>query len=159
MRWPGIQELYGPALRKSKVFGPKGTAGVDAGDIEEEDKFAQGDKRWEELHQRVVEHVRTVISLSFRLSMATCTERPHHRALLHPNHLGTLSGAPRPVGGRDRGHAGQAGVEQNGLRQDRPAEQAGLVRAAQVDRADLERLELRRVEAHGALHLVCGGVG
>lgn len=55
MRWPGVQELYGPALRRTKVFGPAGTTGVD-GDVEEADEG--GEARWEELHSRVVEHVR-----------------------------------------------------------------------------------------------------
>lgn len=57
MRWPGIQELYGPQLRQTKVFGSKGTTGIDSYDIEEADEDSQGDKRWEELHLRVVEHV------------------------------------------------------------------------------------------------------
>lgn len=56
MRWPGIEELYGTHLRQTKVFGSKGVAGVQ-GDIDEEDKLAKGDVRWEELHMRVVEHV------------------------------------------------------------------------------------------------------
>lgn len=55
-RWPGIVTLYGAHLRATKVFGPDGTIGV-AGDIEDEEKGA-GDKRWEVLHDRVVEHVR-----------------------------------------------------------------------------------------------------
>lgn len=58
MRWPGIEELYGESLRQTKVFGPKGTVGVE-GDIEETDAVGdQGDKRWEVLHGRVIEHVR-----------------------------------------------------------------------------------------------------
>lgn len=58
MRWPGIQELYGPTLRKSKVFGPKSTPGI-AGDIEEDVEGISdaGEIRWQELHKRVVEHV------------------------------------------------------------------------------------------------------
>ncbi|KAM0788741.1 hypothetical protein ACM66B_002833 [Microbotryomycetes sp. NB124-2] len=61
MRWPGIKELYGDSLRQTKVFGPKGTAGV-AGDIEEADQDALGDERWQVLHDRVVEHNIRVIS-------------------------------------------------------------------------------------------------
>lgn len=57
MRWPAIQQLYGPDLRRTKVFGPKGTPAVDEGDVSEEDKLALGDKRWELLHVRVTEHV------------------------------------------------------------------------------------------------------
>lgn len=58
-RWPNIEELYGEALRKTKVFGPKGTSGVN-GDIEEEEKHAKGDERWKVLHDRIVEHVRSL---------------------------------------------------------------------------------------------------
>lgn len=39
MRWPGIEEIYGPTLRSTHVFG-KGQ-----------------EKRWEDLHTRVIEHV------------------------------------------------------------------------------------------------------
>lgn len=55
MRWPGIEAMYGEGLRQTKVFGPKGVPGI-AGDIEESDSL--GEKRWEVLHDRVVEHVR-----------------------------------------------------------------------------------------------------
>lgn len=54
--WDNIQGLYGEALRQTKVFGPKGTAGVE-GDIEEDAKHGKGDKRWQVLHDRIVEHV------------------------------------------------------------------------------------------------------
>ncbi|SCV70971.1 BQ2448_3733 [Microbotryum intermedium] len=59
MRWPGIEALYGASLRQTKVFGPAGVAGV-AGDIEEDSQHSQGDKRYEVLHDRIIEHVRTV---------------------------------------------------------------------------------------------------
>lgn len=54
--WNNIEGLYGEALRQTKVFGPVGTAGVD-GDIEEDAKHGKGDKRWQVLHDRIVEHV------------------------------------------------------------------------------------------------------
>ncbi|KAM0746422.1 hypothetical protein T439DRAFT_138478 [Meredithblackwellia eburnea MCA 4105] len=60
MRWPGIEGLYGASLRQTKVFGSKGTKGVQ-GDIEEE-SGDKGDKRWEVLHDRVIEHNIRVIS-------------------------------------------------------------------------------------------------
>jgi hypothetical protein len=41
MRWPGIEEIYGPHLRTTSVF--------------------QTDKRWQDLHTRVIEHVRTTM--------------------------------------------------------------------------------------------------
>ncbi|KAH9823925.1 PCI domain-containing protein [Melampsora americana] len=76
MRWPGIQELYGPTLRKSKIFGPKGTAGVP-GDIEEyvEAGGDPGETRWQELHKRVVEHnIRTVSKYYTRLTLLRLSE-------------------------------------------------------------------------------------
>ena len=43
MRWPGIETIYGPTLRTTTVF----VSGVEG----------EGDKRWEDLHTRVIEHV------------------------------------------------------------------------------------------------------
>lgn len=47
MRWPGIEGLYGTLLRETPVFG-QGKA---------------GEKRWEDLHMRVIEHVRNGVNL------------------------------------------------------------------------------------------------
>ena len=41
MRWPGIETIYGPSLRVTSVFGDT----------------AEGSKRWDDLHTRVIEHV------------------------------------------------------------------------------------------------------
>lgn len=50
MRWPGIEAIYGPTLRTTAVFGPGGEG--------------EGDKRWEDLHTRVIEHVsRPILAL------------------------------------------------------------------------------------------------
>ncbi|GAA5893378.1 uncharacterized protein JCM6883_007646 [Sporobolomyces salmoneus] len=69
-RWPNIEELYGEALKKTKVFGPKGTSGVN-GDIEEEEKHAKGDERWKVLHDRIVEHnIRVVATYYTRITLA-----------------------------------------------------------------------------------------
>lgn len=57
MRWPGIQELYGPSLKQTRVFGSKGTQSIDAGDIHEDDSDNRADKRWSDLRTRVIEHV------------------------------------------------------------------------------------------------------
>ncbi|GAA5894886.1 hypothetical protein JCM6882_008233, partial [Rhodosporidiobolus microsporus] len=68
-RWPNIQELYGDALRRTKVFGPKGVQGVQ-GDIEEEDKHAKGEERWKVLHDRIVEHnIRVVAGYYTRITL------------------------------------------------------------------------------------------
>jgi 26S proteasome regulatory subunit N5 len=63
MRWPGIESLYGESLRTTRVFGPKGVAGVQ-GDVEEDEP--RGEKRYEDLHARIVEHVRTPLRSSSR---------------------------------------------------------------------------------------------
>lgn len=42
MRWPGIESIYGPHLRKTSVF--------------------SSDKLWEDLHTRVIEHVSDFLS-------------------------------------------------------------------------------------------------
>ncbi|MBW0509753.1 hypothetical protein O181_049468 [Austropuccinia psidii MF-1] len=76
MRWPGIQELYGPVLRKSKVFGPKGSNGLE-GDIadDDDDEVDPGQMRWQELHKRVVEHnVRAISKYYTRLTVQRLSE-------------------------------------------------------------------------------------
>ena len=66
MRWPGIIDLYGSRLRQTRVFGEVGRAApavaADVGDLEEENEDAgvKGQKRWDDLHTRVLEHVRRV---------------------------------------------------------------------------------------------------
>ncbi|POY74029.1 hypothetical protein BMF94_2841 [Rhodotorula taiwanensis] len=68
--WNNIQGLYGEALRQTKVFGPQGTAGVE-GDIEEDAKHVKGDKRWQVLHDRIVEHnIRVVAGYYTRVTLA-----------------------------------------------------------------------------------------
>ncbi|CAE7080397.1 unnamed protein product [Rhizoctonia solani] len=49
MRWPGIEGLYGAQLRETSVF----------------DRTKDGDKRWEDLHMRVIEHNIRVISVYY----------------------------------------------------------------------------------------------
>ncbi|GAA94546.1 uncharacterized protein L969DRAFT_83888 [Mixia osmundae IAM 14324] len=74
MRWPGIQELYGPQLRQTKVFGPNGVKGV-TNDIDETIDAGQGDKRWEALHNRVIEHnIRTIAKYYTRITIARLAE-------------------------------------------------------------------------------------
>ncbi|KAG9301563.1 hypothetical protein G9A89_003198 [Geosiphon pyriformis] len=69
MRWPRIQELYGTALRQTPVF----TANDEA-----------GEKRWQELHKRVIEHnIRVVAKYYTRVRTKRLTE------LLDLNHQDT----------------------------------------------------------------------
>lgn len=89
MRWPAVQELYGPELRRTKVFGVKGTPAVDEGDIEEEDKLAKGDKRWETLHVRVTEHVSSFhrLQVDWEANLRGRSEHAHNRQILHQHHV------------------------------------------------------------------------
>ncbi|KDE09163.1 hypothetical protein MVLG_00876 [Microbotryum lychnidis-dioicae p1A1 Lamole] len=74
MRWPGIEGLYGASLRQTKVFGPTGVAGV-AGDIEEDSKHSQGDKRYEVLHDRIIEHnIRTLSKYYTRMTITRLSQ-------------------------------------------------------------------------------------
>ncbi|SGY27386.1 BQ5605_C008g05237 [Microbotryum silenes-dioicae] len=81
MRWPGIEGLYGASLRQTKVFGSTGVAGV-AGDIEEDSKHSQGDKRYEVLHDRIIEHVRSLDSIEAQHSTAQHSTAQHSTARL-----------------------------------------------------------------------------
>lgn len=79
MRWPGIEQLYGPTLRQSPVFASGSQLGKKTGAKATEKKTDElenpGQLRWEELHKRVIEHVGLVARkrLIFRIS-----------GLLHP---------------------------------------------------------------------------
>ncbi|KAI5454930.1 proteasome regulatory particle subunit [Naganishia albida] len=66
MRWPGVESLYGPTLRESDVFAPSsGAAGVEDA----------GTKRWENLHQRVIEHnIRVIASYYSQITLTRLTE-------------------------------------------------------------------------------------
>ncbi|KAJ9106080.1 hypothetical protein QFC21_001219 [Naganishia friedmannii] len=66
MRWPGVESLYGPVLRESDVFAPSsGAVGVEDA----------GNKRWENLHKRVIEHnIRVIASYYTQITLARLTE-------------------------------------------------------------------------------------
>ncbi|QRW11889.1 26S proteasome non-ATPase regulatory subunit 12 [Ceratobasidium sp. AG-Ba] len=58
MRWPGIEGLYGALLRETDVFG----------------STKAGEKRWEDLHMRVIEHNIRVVSVYYtRITLARLT--------------------------------------------------------------------------------------
>ncbi|TKY90793.1 hypothetical protein EX895_000791 [Sporisorium graminicola] len=60
MRWPGIETLYGPLLRKSPTFSAAPT----------KDSSKDGAHRWEQLHKRVVEHnIRVISSYYTRITL------------------------------------------------------------------------------------------
>ncbi|KAG8986813.1 hypothetical protein FRB94_002648 [Tulasnella sp. JGI-2019a] len=59
VRWPSIEGIYGPTLRQTPVF----LTGN-----------AEGDKRWEDLHTRVIEHNIRVIALYYtRITLSRLT--------------------------------------------------------------------------------------
>jgi len=69
-RWPNIEELYGEALKKTKVFGTSSSIGSVDGDIEELIEGGKGGKRWKVLHDRIVEHnIRTVALYYTRITL------------------------------------------------------------------------------------------
>ncbi|ODN95273.1 26S proteasome regulatory subunit N5 [Cryptococcus wingfieldii CBS 7118] len=58
MRWKGIEDIYGTTLRQSPIFASGSTLGKKI------------DKRWEELHKRVVEHnIRVVATYYSRITL------------------------------------------------------------------------------------------
>ncbi|KAL7423115.1 proteasome regulatory particle subunit [Cryptotrichosporon argae] len=79
MRWPGIQEIYGPTLRQSAVFSSNSTLGMKTGKEvgrEADDTPANpGDARWDQLHKRVIEHnIRVIASYYSRITLARLTD-------------------------------------------------------------------------------------
>jgi hypothetical protein len=63
MRWPGIEAIYGPFLRTTPVF--------------------SSDKRWEDLHTRVIEHVSALKDKCHCLSDFPPPECSHRGGILH----------------------------------------------------------------------------
>lgn len=82
MRWPGIENIYGPTLRSTDVFG------------------TGSEKHWEDLHIRVIEHVRIVSHPSFPslilISKSFRSEYSCRRAVLHSHHIEALDVVTRP---------------------------------------------------------------
>jgi hypothetical protein len=161
--WNNIEGLYGEALRQTKVFGPAGTAGVD-GDIEEDAKHGKGDKRWQVLHDRIVEHVsaglfvlrasfgsrrRYCVRLNARLTTFPPTEHPSRRRLLHADHALPTVDVPLPPDERDGAVPVAVGHVQDGVRQDRPTGGDRDVRATQDGRRGVERVEQRCRQVDG----------
>jgi len=56
MRWPGIVSIYGEFLRKTPVF--------------------SSEKRWEDLHTRVIEHVRSSLKITVDYYLTIPPEHP-----------------------------------------------------------------------------------
>ncbi|KAF8330428.1 PCI-domain-containing protein [Cantharellus anzutake] len=58
MRWPGIETIYGPSLRVTPIFGTS----------------SEGDKRWNDLHSRVIEHnIRVIAQYYTRIRLPRLT--------------------------------------------------------------------------------------
>ncbi|EST06501.1 Proteasome component (PCI) domain protein [Kalmanozyma brasiliensis GHG001] len=66
MRWPGIEELYGPLLRQSPTF----SSTENAAPAQEGKSPKDGAHRWDQLHKRVVEHnIRVISSYYTRITL------------------------------------------------------------------------------------------
>lgn len=90
MRWPAIESIYGPSLRQTRVFGSTGSGmpGVH-GDIDVDD--GKGARRWDDLHQRVVEHnIRTVARYYTRITLARLAQLLDLDSAATEDHLARL---------------------------------------------------------------------
>lgn len=70
MRWPGIEQIYGPHLKKTSVF--------------------SSNKLWEDLHTRVIEHVGEHVFYSNEIDV----EKLHRTSVSFPN---TTPASPSPA--------------------------------------------------------------
>lgn len=72
MRWPGIEELYGPLLKRSAVFSAASTAATASASTS---PVRDGAHRWEQLHKRVVEHnIRVISSYYTRITLVRLSQ-------------------------------------------------------------------------------------
>jgi 26S proteasome regulatory subunit N5 len=94
IRWSLIQQHYGRFLRQSKVFAPNDSQSV-LSDLEED--TPRGEKRWEDLHKRVTEHVRPLILRSPKPLSRVISEYPNHISLLHSLDLTSSIRTSRPT--------------------------------------------------------------
>ena len=77
MRWPGIQQIYGDFLKRTPVFS-----------IE---------KKWEDLHTRVIEHVRVFLTRSnFSVKLNAFLEYPGCISVLHSDNTDATNVSPWP---------------------------------------------------------------
>ncbi len=76
MRWPGIEQIYGPHLKKTSVF--------------------SSPKLWEDLHTRVIEHVGAYTVQMRKDDSDTLIEYPDCIPILHAYHAHATSLASRP---------------------------------------------------------------
>ena len=76
MRWPGIEAMYGTFLRKTPVF--------------------ESNKRWEDLHTRVIEHVRNFVESNPTSSHLCFPEHSCCCSILHSDHFSTSDITIRP---------------------------------------------------------------
>lgn len=94
MRWPGIETIYGEFLRKTSVF--------------------SSEKQWEDLHTRVIEHVR-----AFRVptSRPSCliVERPRRGTILHADNPPAVNLSARPEPKADGGDDSTAGRRRDNM--------------------------------------------
>lgn len=124
MRWPGIETLYGPTLRQSPVFAVDSKLGVKTGPKSEgkttEAVDKPGDVRWEELHKRVIEHVRFPFPSILARTDIPSPEYPSDRSLLFPYFDDPPDRAARLATTDYRANTVHARERQDGVRADRP---------------------------------------
>ncbi|EJU00081.1 hypothetical protein DACRYDRAFT_101139 [Dacryopinax primogenitus] len=66
MRWPNLVDYYGETLRKTAAFAPVSSP---------ENNDGKGDKRWKELHKRVIEHnIRIIAKYYTRIHLKRLTQ-------------------------------------------------------------------------------------
>lgn len=130
MRWPGIEGIYGPTLRTNTVFGEG------------------GEKRWEDLHTRVIEHARLFTSYT-SLHAKTSLEYPRDLSLLHAHPARAATVPARPLHSTDGRDSLSTGRVWQHLGPNRPPRRhCQLQREAQRGGRD-ERVELGYGEAVG----------
>jgi len=130
MRWPGIESLYGPHLRPTTIF--------------------TGDKIWEDLHTRVIEHVCCCSSPSTQQSLtfvhSAFLEHSSHCRILYPNHPPPPHLPPRSHPSASRRSSLAAGCVRHCLGTNRPTCWDHKLQASKECGGCDERLEFRHAE-------------
>ena len=130
MRWPGIESLYGPYLQPTTIF--------------------SSDKVWEDLHTRVIEHVRYSYSPSIQVLLtfvrSAFTEYSSHCRILHPNYPAPPHLPPRSYPPTSRRNPLAAGCVWHCLGANRPTRWDYKLQTSEERRGCDERLEFRHAK-------------
>ena len=126
MRWPGIVDVFGPFLRKTEVF--------------------TNDKHWEDLHTRVIEHVRAD-SVPPLLCSSPHVERTGHRKILYTYYPRAFDDPSRPHPSTGRGYTLSTSRGGHGVGAYRPSGRHRELPQQAECRGRDERLEFGHAEA------------